>query len=388
MRFTIILLALFCVLGHAETNRCSDKKAKRVLVIPGGGLDVGIPVGVYQGLIEKGWEPDMVIASCGGNLMTTGLQVHSDPKELEKFFMHENFHKFYRQVAVDDHWNGWNLIKRKAELEATDIPDVIPSVFENNMMNIPDTFELEGLDKNFRSDKVRTIVLATRMSFDESHVGQPRKGKPIYTQVIATDAETAKLFEDGHDAAMGQFKGSVLHPKAEVRTDLPIGVASRAGISEPGMIKPIKIGDHYYAAGGADLYPIEIAKKVVDPECGEIVMIKPPRLADRQQAVLKRGFRFDYGERYDQVYKTKGVTYIDMVDWNTALKGNTMWPEPKFGGLSAPKLLINIPADKKAFNDILKKQIEYGKTRAIQAIEKKNADKKLTVHSAINTGSH
>ncbi len=387
-KLVIILLGMFCVFSFAERNGCSDKKAKRVLVIPGGGLDVGVPLGIYKGLKEKGWEPDMVITSCGGNLLATAIQVNSDPADLEKFFMHKDFHDFYKQVEITDHWNGWNLLKRKRELEDPNIPDVHPSVFENTMMNIPASFELDGLDQGFKSGKVRTIVLSTKMSFDESHVGQPRNGKPIYTQVINTDTETAKLFEGGFDAPMGQAAGSVLHPKAEVRTDLPIGVASRAGISEPGMIKPIKIGNHYYAAGGADLYPIEIAKKVVDPECGEIIMIHPPKLTDRQQAVLRRGFRFDFGARYDEVFKSKGVTFIDTRQIDKDLKGNLMWPEPKLG-LGVPQLVINIPNDNDdtsdkdlvKFHDILKTQIEYGRKRAIETLDKRDADRKAVPHA-------
>ncbi|MGZ3743093.1 MAG: hypothetical protein ACXWRA_04460, partial [Pseudobdellovibrionaceae bacterium] len=63
-----ILGLIFCIGLAFHTEFLWAKPFKRVLVISGGGLNPGLALGIIAGVQEKGWRPDLIIATCGAGL--------------------------------------------------------------------------------------------------------------------------------------------------------------------------------------------------------------------------------------------------------------------------------------------------------------------------------
>lgn len=87
------LLSLLLLAVCANTASAVAKPFNRVLVLTGGSLEFGTYLGVLRGLQKEGWEPDLIVTTCGSSMVAALIQSYPTAQDAEDAFFHATFTK-------------------------------------------------------------------------------------------------------------------------------------------------------------------------------------------------------------------------------------------------------------------------------------------------------
>lgn len=348
MSFFISFLLFFSSTSDA-------KPFKRVLVLSGGGIAPGIPLGIIAGLKEKGWQPDLIIGTCGSGL---GAAIFNSEQSIAKSF------------SIVTSPEVFDALKR-AKISTSnlfDIQDLLikgnntrlyPPIFKQTLLKSPDDFIVPLQNRYFlnSSHDTRAIIIAAEATFGPNDEGLPRLHKPLFKQVYFTDSDTAQWLQSRQLSIRNSFPVTTIERKTEVIDNADLMTAARAGFADPFLLNPSIINGNYFFTGAVDLYPIELAESLGD----EVIATYPVKLFESyQDNAIYATFGYRQSERVIDAIQNKNVKWIDVSGDEELIF------DPKRILLT---MVSGVPDDYMEFKLKVGEQWSFGRARAIESLK-------------------
>lgn len=348
----LILLVLSMAVPALDGAFASQKPFKRALVISGGGITPGVSLGILRELERSSWKPDVVITTCGASIGAAVRHSFVSTEEAVAYAESPDFFSLLSQVKLETH--SVLDLKRKFDSILTDRR--LPQYFSGNVLHVPQKFDGESPLTGFRSSGrgPRLIMVAARGDFSRADVGTYRD--PMFTEVYFTDAETARHLRNLPSFHVNSFPNAFLSK----RTDAVVGVglerAMRASVADPFLLAPAEIEGRTYMTGASNLYPLETALAIAE----EVVTTYPSGLfPDYQDNAILRTFGFSQTQRALHTIQHRDVRWIDM----SGIEEVSFDPTPSILGMKN-----NVPSNYQSFQIGIRKQIDFGTSRAQEAL--------------------
>lgn len=367
---------LFAALAAAFVFQAEAKPFRKALVIAGGGLSPGVALGMIAGARAAGYEPDVIITTCGASLGASIYSSFGNENQALAFAKSEAFYRQIKGLVKIDSWTPFPL-KRKFDKFLAQ-PNLLPELFDDNIVSIPETVSGILPREKFPSGKTRLIVLAARAAYGPADTGRAIGVAPLIKEVYFTDASTAVSLKGRRSAVKDIFPEARVTEGTQVMTGVGMSQAARASISDPYYINPAKIGDRYYFGGAVDLFPIELATDVAD----EVLVNFPTGLYSfYEDLAIASVFGFEQSRRASYAAGHTDVKWLD----SSGTQEIAM--DPVLSGL----FFVNkIPSSYEAFRALIDKQFKFGYARAVEAVKiqrsRVNVRKHLR-HSAVGIRS-
>lgn len=345
---------LLCLLSLVASQSLTAKPFKRVLVINGGGINPGIAVGIIDGVKSMGWNPDLIIATCGANI---GSSINNSEgktnSNLEKLKSQE-FFKVMNLVKIQTS-SVFEMVNKIEEAKNT---TKYPSIFSKVLLNAPDQLPKIFNTTEFSSDdsRPRMIFLSGRALFGPNDAGKPRRKEPLFQQVYFTDRQTAQYFDGWMLAPEYAYPNSTIEGKTVTITNVDTLTATRAGLADPYLLNPSFLADAYHFTGAIDLYPIDLANYLGD----EVITTYPAALfLEHEDRVINAAFGFKQTRRALDAIQNKNVKWIDISGMDE------LGFNPKAEFLT---MVSTIPTNYNQFVTGVSKQWTFGFERAKEAL--------------------
>lgn len=337
------------------------KPFRRVLVLTGGSLEVGTHLGVWSGLVESGWTPDLVITTCGSSMLSAFIQSEPNPAAVRAGLFSEEFYEAMRTSAVVQRSSGLAALWR---VYLRDNPSHVPHVFGRTILDVPLASPMASLSKPFDAHHPAVLMVASRLSFGPEHQGKrwSRVGDGVLEEVFLTDDETA--------ARIPPFVSPLaalsprIAPKTEAIGGWDVWEAMRASISDPYLLAPFPVGDSYYATGAIDLVPVELALALGD----DVMVTYTGRMGRANSRGFKNLFGFDQNKRGEVAREIthENLRWIDLSDDTDHYRENGI--SPVLGGFF--RIVDNMPETYEGFVEKLQSQYDFASERSIEALSK------------------
>ena len=358
------LTVFFLLIALSVTTAFAEPKKKVAMVFDGGGFKTAMFLGMLKGAEETGHTPDIIIGTCGGSIPAAiAHSIDGSEKQLE-FVQSKPFYYLLRSIEFTNYSAVGKIISlAKNFYTKYKWQRMIPDIFHDYLMNVPNSFNLKEISKNFTPSKYRTVIVASRILYNEENLGGKRdKGENLFQESIFTDEVTAKEL-NGFIAPNSLYKNSSVASKVDFITDANLDEAARASISDPFYMAPGNYKGERYVTGAVDLYPIELAKKIAD----EIIFVYPSKFGVVEEGAIFATFNFSHNKRHRQVFHQKIDYLIDSTDFPPELE-----LEPKLN-LLAWKINSRVPQTYEEYREITRLQFEFGYKRALDASNNANA---------------
>jgi predicted acylesterase/phospholipase RssA len=265
-RLLLALLVALCLINRPGLGQ--TKPFHRVLVLTGGGFKFLYEIGVYDALVDHGWKPDLIIATCGGAV--AAAIIHGVPDRNERLALIQSpellngfrafrltgggFRDLERLIRKLSHYKtGWETGS-----------DVIPDLFSLTLFD-NDSIALPFWQRPFSArspDDPHVLIVGATLAFGPKDVGASRNGRKLYHEAYFTDAEVAPYLEGFPSPIAQDYPESAVGPETFVFTQFTVGDAASISIRDPFLMKPVEYDGQYYAGGDVDLFPLELARRL------------------------------------------------------------------------------------------------------------------------------
>lgn len=333
------------------------------MVLGGGGFRFGYYLGIFAALQKLGKKPDVLLACCGGAMAAGIIQAFTDDDQRKNWLSSPVTYQFWRDLkssrnaSITRTLSG--VIRRR--LFATK-PEVIPDLFNDYLFDIPTTYPLPPPDQP-RAHDVDVAIIAGKLLFQESEVGQPRKERKLFVQTVFCERRTASLL-DGMTApsSLDSWGRSTVEPTL-LTDSVPIGDAVRASVADMFLFRCHTHMESTYTGGIIDLFPIEIAQRLAN----EVVMEKKgPYDALISIPALRSVFGTHGNKRLSHVLKQKAHWWVDTSDMEQVLHVDQI--ERKIAWLRN-RIELVVPSSYEAYVKMIDAQWAYGYQRALDGAE-------------------
>ena len=299
------LITTFLCLFVLSASVANAKAFKRALIISGGGVSPGVALGIIQGLKDKGWNPDIIITTCGSSIASALLTVYQTNDAALEYAQSQEFQGTLRDIKV----HTVSALRMKKVFDRLQYaPGEFPDLFDDDLLNFPETGKdfLPYVKFTAAPGLPRFIMVAGKANFNpDTEMGDKRTD--LYTETYFTDTETAKLLQGFQSPIKESFPSSYLQSGTEVITDRTVGEAARASISDPFLINPAHLGSDYYFTGAIDLVPLKLAHELAD----EVISTTPNGFQDYEDEAVMRAFGFSQRAAANLALQDQTVTFID-----------------------------------------------------------------------------
>lgn len=358
-----------------------DIRYDRVLVTTGGGLNSAVFLGEVDALVEAGWKPDLIIATCGSSLAASlihtlgdgrkGWDYIGDPLRARELHTMLSLAKIKQGTVIGA---GGKLVPLLARDKAKGLgfERLVPNIWSKTVVEVPDDFSklsnqaklpIALLDKKFEDRGIRVLFVAGKPLFDKKRVGESAVGTPLFEEILFTDPGTAKKLNTVRSRVGTTYRDSAVSPYLEVVTDQLVIVASRAAISDPYYINSGLVNGKPYVGSAIDLYPIEIAKLL-----GKDVMMTYSQPVDSYtDTAFQQIFGYSMAARAKEVAGQEAEYWLDNSDINNLYQSEGF--EPRMGFFQRQLLMDGLPQDLASFRRRSLALYNYGRYRAREALK-------------------
>ena len=358
---TLTFILIFNLL-LISANASTDKKI--AMVFNGGGFKTAMFLGMLKGSTESGIKPDVIIGTCGGSIPAAIAHTLETSDQQLEFIQSEEFYNLLKSIEFTKYASvGKTLLMAKDFYTKYRIDRIIPDIYNNFLMKVPMHLQLESISNNFVEINHRTVIIASKILYKEQDSGNKRSvDQELFQESIFTDADTANKLQ-GIEAPASHYINTSVAQEMSFITDANVEEAARASISDPFYMAPGEFNGDRFVTGAVDLYPFEIAKKLAD----EIIFAYPPQFDIVEQGAILATFGFPQNKRRAEVFNKKIEYLIDYTDFPSELD---FTPKPNF---LTWKMKSRIPLNYEEYRSIIKKQYDFGYTRALEAAKHKNS---------------
>ena len=239
------------------------------------------------------------------------------------------------------------------------------------VLEIPQRTHLSFFAGNFSSQSVPIIMVSGKVLFDDSNVGERiGEDRNLFQPILFTDPITAKNIQemDLNSTFISLSKKSYVGLPVGIITSVIIDDAVRASVVEPFYIEPKKIGEDNFTAGAINLYPLELAQLLSE----EVILFHNHNFDFIARGAIRSAYDINTTERYQQIFSEENnIDYlVDIRD----LPNEKVF-DPSIDGFPwKPK--YNLPLTYKEYREKVYWQFEYGRKKAMEAINRTNYGKK------------
>lgn len=348
-----LIFALFLLL-QAHLPQAQAQPFKRALVIGGGGISPGVALGMIAGANDAGYEPDLILTSCGSSLGAALYGSFGDAYQALAYAKSERFYRNFAPLVKIDSRFALGL-KRRLDHAAAN-PLLLPKLFDNNILKVPENVTGMLPNEAFPRSGPRLVVLAAQALFGPEMEGRDPGAGPLFRQAFITDPDTALLLEGRNANVKEIFPYSRVAMKTETLTEVSLSQAVRASISDPYYINPARIGGHYYFGGAVDLFPIETALALAD----EVLVNFPAGLyTPYEDLAIQSTFGYAQSDRTWIASQSQSVKWID------GSGTNDLSLDPDIFGIM---FLNKMPRSHGKFAEAIEKQFQFGYARTVEAV--------------------
>ena len=88
------------------------------MVFAGGGMEIPMFLGMYEGAVEAGKKPDVITATCGGSIAATIASSFNTTQEMKDFLRSSEFFDFFNSVRMErmvPDFLEWSSYSKKSE---------------------------------------------------------------------------------------------------------------------------------------------------------------------------------------------------------------------------------------------------------------------------------
>ena len=342
------------------------KPFKRVMVVSGGGINPGIVAGLVGGAQEMGWNPDLIIATCGSSL---GAMILSSEVTVEKTLQTLKSPEFFRALNLLQ-VNTHSLLKIQRNFKHARQMSIYPDIFENTILKFPNKLHvfLEHKEFNTEPDRPKMIFVGAKALFKQINVGSRRSQAPLFQQVYFTDPVTGQYLNGLQIKDEHAFPKTNIQKETETITHFNIFQAMRSGIGDPYLLDPSYVEGNAYFTGAVDLYPLDLAESLGE----EVVATYPQSLFNSyEKLAIKAPFGFNPNQKALEAIQHTEERWVDV----TGLDDIGFNPTPHF------LLMKNqVPKDYAGFKAGIQRQWKFGHDRAVEMFKASGDQKNVRTH--------
>ena len=426
MRVSRIAFVLLLALGVVLPERAESKPFQRVLILSGGELRFSAGLAMLATLHQRGWVPDVTIYTCGFSIVP-GAYLNSltqlepgqpDPAKWYEAALSDEYFRIMQKVkvnkdffsrVVDEHGNTASTLLyaqmtsriaamqlKKGVNKASENPllssllrtnpnplrmtavATYPALYrdkEGTLLDVPFNLSPPGMNIPFSANKIRTIIVATKILYPRELQGKPRpeNSRPLYQEVVFTDRLTADeiaraKYEKSPIAKM--FPKAPIHADVEVRSGYRVWDVARAALADMYLTEPMWLEDptgkhpkELFITGALDISPIELALSLGDEVMA--IRMKELRASDPAEKIESHVYEDTFGFSNDERRLAIQNRFGDQVIWIDLEGIQEMEKRSGFSPLrvgDGPKMHLedNIPSDPAEFKRRSKAQWEWG----------------------------
>jgi len=370
-----VALAGWVAYGRAEDEIPASKPFKHAIIFSGLALDFTAYLGLYDAAVEAGKSPDLIIATSGGAVAAGIIAAYPDKNERLAFLESETFYHFMSDLPVTNN-RPINFFTRLPRFvpRTYGLAPLTPNLWRKPLSQPPNLAEQVEFDVPFPSDPEgpRVILIAGKLEFCRPNA--LRIGKKLFTETWMTDPQTGASLAGMASPVGSKFRRSSVLEDAEVRTELSIGEALLASISEPYLFTPAMVGGEEYTGGAIDLWPVELAHTLAD----DLTLPKLPDLTRTIELAFGSVFEYSNKRRMREVQNTAVTHWVDLEDNREVLKDDSFWfklemvKEESDGSRSyvipRPRVVYTAPATYEGFLERIRLQYNYGYERGLAGL--------------------
>lgn len=339
-------------------------KYQHCLVMAGGGFHFGYYLGIYAALCESGKRPDIVLASCGGAIAAAIVQALPNDAERKAWLCSPQMYAFWcglksKQNARLTHVFAGAMKRRFLGHNAKYIPDL----FNDYLFEIPAQLPLPSRASN--TQHVDVAIVAGKLLYAENEVGQLRKSRKLFSEIIFCEERAAALVGDLQaPLSAPQFGDTAIAPQLLTDMTMPISDAVRASIADMFYFRCHSHGSDNYVGGVIDLFPIEVASCLA-----ENVTMELKGFYDTTYGLpaVRTVLGFDGNQRLRHVLQQHADAWFKTSDMENyflkkRIRQKVIWHKNK--------IEIVAPPTYEAYLQVIEAQWQYGYQRAMNAKKK------------------
>ena len=353
---------------HADAtvrHESTEQTYQRCLVMAGGGFRFGYYLGIYAACQERGKIPDVILASCGAAIAGTIIHHLPDNAQRLAWLTSPQMHTFWRGLQANPEKSLLKAIGGVARraLFANDVKR-IPDLFQDYLFDIPAVLPLP--DNANYSGAPDLAIVAGRLLFSKSEVGQLRGKRKLYAETIFSNQRVTNLLEGmSSPLASPEWKHSAVASQLLFETQTPVADAVRASIADMYYFRCHQIGEHHYLGGVLDLFPIEIARKL-----GREVIMERKGLYNKfiDLPALRLVLGVHGNQRLHKVFQQQADYWVDTADMEQALVKHQISKQLFW---LRNRLALRIPERHEDFVEMINLQWQYGYRKAMSAFNAK-----------------
>ncbi|MFZ6846733.1 patatin-like phospholipase family protein [Undibacterium sp. RuRC25W] len=349
--------------GLISTGSQSEQHYQRCLVMAGGGFRFGYYLGIYAACQERGRTPDVILASCGASIAGTIIHHLPDNAQRLAWLTSPPMHTFWRGLEANPEKSLFKAIGDVARraLFANDVKR-IPDLFKDYLFDIPAVLPLP--ENTFYKGAPDLAIVAGRLLFSSSDVGQLRAGRKLYAETIFANQRVAGLLDGMTSPLAGsEWSHSAVAKELIFETQTPVADAVRASIADMYYFRCHQIGNHHYLGGVLDLFPIEIARKL-----GREVIMERKGLYNKfiDLPALRLVLGIHGNQRLHKVFQQQADYWVDTADMEKALVKHQIGKQLFW---LRNRLALKIPERHEDFVEMIHLQWRYGYQKAMLAFD-------------------
>lgn len=332
------------------------------MVMAGGGFRFGYYLGMYAAAVERGRQPDLLLASCGGSIAAAVIQALPDDRQRREWVASPAMYQFLcglqstPKAAIGRSFA--HAVKRRWQ---TGLAETIPDLFGDYFFDIPASLPLPAP----RPDGAPAVaIVGGKILYRPEEVGQPRAGRKLFAETVFGGARTAALLA-GMAAPLGAARWGANAIAPELLTDsvMPIGDAVRISISDMFYFRCHSHPSGHYMGGVIDLFPIELAHRLAE---SVMIEMKSPFSQALAIPALRAVLGIDGNARLRHIHGQHADVWIDTSDVDRALRGRGV---QKLLSWRANRIRLVMPGDYASYVGHIEAQWQYGYRRALEAFD-------------------
>lgn len=285
------------------------KKYKRAAIFAGGGNRFAVYAGIYSALVDNNLTPDLILGSCGASLSATIISSFVDSKKIKEYLKSEELYSLF------------NNLKLTSERKFSKIPlfIILKSLFLRKNLYIEDIInkflidfpeDIENLLPNLNKEKqkIDTLIIGSKLNFDETAINKKIYAKNLYEEIIFTNIKDN--LEINKISRSKAYINSIVSEEVEIIKDISLLKASRISMADMFLMSPVKYKDSYFAGGAIDLLPIEIADLLAE----EIFLELKQSYNFIENSVVKFVLGYSGNTRFKEILTKQASYWIDTSD--------------------------------------------------------------------------
>lgn len=337
-----------------------DNRYRRCMVMAGGGFRFAYYLGIHAALVDAGKKPDVLLASCGGAIAAAIIQGLPDDQQRKEWVQSPQMYAFWKTMKATP----------RATVSRALLGALHRRLFARDALHIPDLhhdflFEIPPglpLPSNDYPDMPAVAIIAGKLLYQQIEIGQLRAGRPLFVETVFCNERTAQMVNGMPSPVSPSYlPTSAIDHHIEADTQMPIGEAARASVSDMFLFRCHQYQVAEYIGGVVDLFPIEIAHRIAT---SVVMEVKSGYDASFDQPALKAVVGFDGNLRLSKVMQQHADQWVYTADMEKAL------PNPQVDRkiyLLKNRIELEVSPSYETFRDTIEAQWQYGYQRGSAA---------------------